>query len=53
MKYLYAILRLFFCPHNYTKTVAGGKYVDHQGRALSSYYDKECKHCGKIKRFES
>lgn len=55
MKWLYRILRLFFCPHKYeiedkyerTKTfVSGVKHVTH-------IYINRCKYCGKQKKLET
>lgn len=52
MKYLYRILRLFFCPHVYDKVLSSGAIVSlRAGGDIGKYYDKECKHCGKVKRF--
>jgi hypothetical protein len=51
MKWLYRILRLFFCPHKYTTTVDVGKIRDN-GNVIGNYYDKECKYCGKMKHFQ-
>lgn len=51
MKYLYRILRLFFCPHKYKLTLHGPIHLD--GKPVGSYYDKTCYYCGKVKRFES
>lgn len=51
MKWLYRILRLFFCPHVYEKEVCSGGVVS-GGRNIGRFYDKECKHCGKIRRFQ-
>jgi hypothetical protein len=50
MKYLYKILRLFFCPHKYDKILAKGPVRDGY-KTIGLYYDKECKYCGKIKAF--
>lgn len=52
MKGLYRILRLFFCPHDYKITVNSGNVTLCGGAIIGRYYDKECKHCGKIRRFQ-
>ena len=52
MKYLYKILRLFFCPHKYKKTVTYGP-VTEDGSVIGNYRDKECRYCGRIKRFQN
>lgn len=51
MKYLYKILRLFFCPHKYDKILLKGAIID-CGDRIGSYFNKECCYCGKIKKFE-
>lgn len=52
MKWLYRVLRLVFCPHKYDKLMAHGQLLNNNNEAFGNYYDKECKYCGKIKRFE-
>lgn len=51
MKYLYKILRMFFCPHKYSKLISTGKIVDQIGDKIGSFFNKECKYCGKVKVF--
>lgn len=50
MKWLYRILRLFFCPHKY-KSLHEGSVVC-KSTTIGRYYDKECKYCGKMKRYQ-
>lgn len=47
MKYLYAILRLFFCPHKYQ--LYGTISVHENGSKIGIEYINICKKCGKIK----
>lgn len=58
MKYLYKILRLFFCGHKYDLIISGTvfqreDYDIGSGFPIGIYYDKNCRYCGKVKRFES
>lgn len=60
MKYLYCILRLFFCPHKYKIELTQGNTFSHffdefemEKVMTGHYYDRECNYCGKIKRFKS
>ena len=54
MKYLYKILRLFFCPHKFlleeqyqkSKTFSSGCKIEY------IQYIQKCKYCGKIKVLE-
>lgn len=50
MKWIYRILRLFFCPHNYRKLDVYEKKVG--GRIIGYSYVKECVYCGEVKEFE-
>lgn len=63
MKYLYKILRLFFCPHKYNKLLGKGDIVVNKYKVVDdklyangydvtgNYYNKECCYCGKVKVF--
>lgn len=56
MKYLYKILRLFFCPHKYGKITHEIKvYEDGDNSKIPNFikYIKECKYCGRMKEFKS
>lgn len=53
MKYLYKILRLFFCPHKYGKIVTKGNIVNSDKTVLGKFYDKECNYCGRIRAFNT
>ena len=53
MKYLYKILRLFFCPHKYSKTVSKGNIIGFNGTVQGYFYDKECCYCGKVREFST
>lgn len=57
MKYLYKILRMFFCPHKYKTLVLSGDVhrTSHKGVKIvtGKFYDKECLYCGKIKEFRT
>lgn len=48
MKYLYRILRLFFCPHSYKIIRNGDLSRRSDGSIVGHFYDLQCKHCGKI-----
>lgn len=50
MKYLYKILRLFFCPHKYTILYKVSCF-DGSDAIMPSYYKYHlrCRYCGKIK----
>lgn len=52
MKYLYKILRLFFCPHKWNKTVNKGPVTDGVIK-VGNYYDKECAYCHAIREFRT
>jgi hypothetical protein len=49
MKYLYKILRLFFCPHKYQDVKIG--LIGDEGVTIGTFYDKKCRYCGHMKRF--
>lgn len=52
MKYLYKILRLFFCPHKFDRLLAKGPIVEFSnGPVVGNYYNKECVYCGKVRGF--
>jgi hypothetical protein len=50
MKYLYRILRLFFCPHKYLVYLTAEIQNQHNGKQVGNIYDLQCKYCGKFKR---
>ena len=50
MKYLYKILRLFFCPHKYSILIKHGKITE-CGTIIRNYNIKECRFCNKPKIF--
>lgn len=47
MKYLYKILRLWFCPHKW-KTTANGELIQ-DGVCIGHYTYLQCKYCGNVK----
>lgn len=53
MKYLYKIIRIFFCPHKYSKTIKSGKLIGDIGESIGDFYNKECRYCGKVKCFRT
>ena len=53
MKYLYFILRLFFCPHRYVdKNIIEKQteYINGRKRIWQEIL-QECKYCGKLTKF--
>lgn len=52
MKWLYRILRLFFCPHkfNIVKTIALNRIVTKT--KIGECYIQKCNYCGKIESYE-
>lgn len=53
MKWLYRILRLFFCPHKYE--IAGETEITRSSdnSVAGHLVILECKHCGKLKEFRT
>lgn len=54
MKYLYKILRLFYCPHKYIfhkKCEKFDEYSTPDDLPIAIYYICQCKYCGKFKKF--
>lgn len=52
MKYLYRILRLFFCSHKYEIFEQGTRTYRPTGHVIGTFYISKCRYCGKIKSFE-
>lgn len=50
MKYLYKLVRLFFCPHKY-KSKDRGQIVNEDKVIIGTFYNKECRYCGKMRVF--
>lgn len=46
MKYLYKILRMFFCPHKYKHTDTFNIETKDK-RVIEKVVEKSCKYCGK------
>lgn len=60
MKWLYRILRLFFCPHKFEllekynrKRVFQATWTEKDVTVESQYYINRCKYCGKLEKFET
>lgn len=52
MKYLYKILRLFFCPHKYNKTLNKADIVTTVDKRIVGFsYTSQCSYCGRIKNY--
>lgn len=51
MKYLYKILRLFFCPHKYIQKEKHTVLKSNNNDIVGFFYIKECKYCGEIIQF--
>jgi hypothetical protein len=52
MKYLYKILRLFFCPHKYKLVSEKGIIKSSSQKQIGSLRIKECQYCGKEKGYK-
>jgi len=50
MRWLYKILRLFFCPHRFKRT--NEIHLLNGGKQYGTKYVGECRYCGKIKGFK-
>lgn len=48
MKYLYYILRLFFCPHKW-KFIKSINIIDENNNPLGNDMACQCQRCGKFK----
>jgi len=53
MKYLYLILRLFFCAHKYNKHLQKlSMHTEGYDMPTGFEYVKECCKCGKVRAFK-